>query len=59
MLIAELAAELGVDAGSLTRLLRHLVTLGLFSVIGHRVSHNEASRLLRRDHRLGCSRQHS
>ena len=26
--IAELAAELGVDAGSLTRLLRHLVTLG-------------------------------
>jgi predicted transcriptional regulator len=27
--IAELAAELGVDLGSLTRLLRHLATLGL------------------------------
>jgi len=53
VLIAELAAELGVDAGSLTRLLRHLVTLGLFSVIGDRVSHNEASRLLRADHPLG------
>jgi hypothetical protein len=53
MPIAELAAELGVDAGSLTRLLRHLVRLGLFSVDGDRVAHSEASRLLRSDHPLG------
>ena len=32
MSIAELAAGLGVDTGSLTRLLRHLVTLGLFTI---------------------------
>ncbi len=51
--IAELATELGVDAGSLSRLLRHLVTLGLFSVHGDRVAHSEASRLLRSDHPLG------
>ena len=50
MPIAGVAAELGVDAGSLTRLLRHLVTLGLFSIHGNRVAHNEASRLLRSDH---------
>ena len=30
--VAELAAELGVDLPSLTRLLRHLATLGLFSL---------------------------
>ena len=53
MPIAGLAAELGVDTGSLTRLLRHLVTLGLFSVHGDHVAHNEASRLLRSDHPLG------
>jgi len=49
MPMAALAAELGVDAGALTRLLRHLVTLGLFSVTGDQVAHNEASRLLRSD----------
>jgi hypothetical protein len=53
MPIAELAAELGVNSKSLTRLLRHLVTLGVFSVRGDRVAHNEASRLLRSDHPLG------
>ncbi len=53
MPIAELAAELGVDPLSLTRLLRHLVTLGMFSVHGDQVAHNEASRLLRSDHPLG------
>jgi len=51
--IAGLAAKLGVDAGSLTRLLRHLVTLGLFSIHGNGVAHNEASRLLRSDHQQG------
>ena len=49
MPIAGVAAELGVDEGSLTRLLRHLVTLGLFSIRGNSVAHNEASRLLRSD----------
>ena len=53
MPIAGVAAELGVDAGSLTRLLRHLVTLGLFSIHGNSVAHNEASRLLRSDHQQG------
>jgi len=53
MPIARLAGELGVDAGSLTRLLRHLVTLGLFSIHGNGVAHNEASRLLRSDHQQG------
>ena len=51
--VAELAAELGVDVGSLTRLLRHLATLGLFSLQGDRLAHTEASRLLRSDHPLG------
>ena len=53
MSIAGLASELGVDGGSLSRLLRHVVTLGLFSVDGAGVAHNEASRLLRSDHPLG------
>lgn len=53
MPIARLAAELGVDTGSLARLLRHLVALGLFSVHGGKVEHNDASRLLRSDHPLG------
>ena len=38
---AGLAAELGVDTGSLTRLLRHLVTLGLFLVHGDDVLGNQ------------------
>src|SRR6476661_4912748 len=45
--------RLGVDVGSLTRLLRHLATLGLFSLHGGRLAHTEASRLLRSDHPLG------
>ena len=53
MPIAEVAGTLGVDAGSLTRLLRHLVTLGLFSIDRNTVTHNEASRLLRSDHPQG------
>jgi hypothetical protein len=53
MPMSRLAAELGVDTGSLTRLLRHVVTLGLFSVHGGDVAHNDASRLLRSDHPLG------
>ncbi len=51
--VAQLATELGVDGRALTRLLRHMVTLGLFSMDGDRVAHNEASRLLRSDHPLG------
>jgi hypothetical protein len=51
--IDRLAAEVGVDAGSLTRLLRHLATLGLFSVHDDAVSHNDASRLLRSDDPAG------
>lgn len=53
MPIAGVAAELGCDAGSLTRLLRHLASLGLFSLHGNSVAHNEASRLLRSDHPQG------
>lgn len=53
MSIGRLAAEVGVDAGSLARLLRHLATLGLFSTHGDDVAHTDASRLLRSDHPLG------
>ena len=53
MAIAEVAAELGINGESLTRLFRHLVTLGLFWVDGDQVAHNAASLLLRSDHPLG------
>lgn len=48
--VAEIARELGVDASSLGRVVRHLASLGIFAMRGDDVSHNEASRLLRHDH---------
>jgi hypothetical protein len=51
--LTEIAGELGVDAASLGRVVRHLVSLGIFSMSGDNVSHNEPSRLLRHDHPEG------
>ena len=42
MSMGRLAAEVGVDTGSLARLLRHLATLGLFSTHGDDVAHTDA-----------------
>jgi hypothetical protein len=43
----DVAEELSVDAGALGRVVRHLASLGVFTVRGGKVSHNDASRLLR------------
>jgi hypothetical protein len=53
MPIGRLAVEVGTDTGSLARLLRHLATLGVFSIHGNEVAHNDASRLLRSNHPAG------
>lgn len=45
-----LAAKAGVDADALNRILRYLVSHGLFEAGPDGYSHNEASRLLRSDH---------
>jgi hypothetical protein len=43
----ELAAKIALDAGALHRVLRVLVSRGIFTLSGGRFSHNDASRLLR------------
>ncbi len=48
--MTDLAAEVGADSRSLGRLMRHLAALGVFECSGDSIRHNEASRLLRRDH---------
>ena len=48
--LPDIAGELGVDARALGRVVRHLVSLGVFAMSGDDVWHNEASRLLRHDH---------
>lgn len=44
---AELAGKMGLDPGALHRVLRVLVSRGIFTLADGRFSHNEASRLLR------------
>ncbi len=46
---AELAQQIGVNGPALHRLLRALVSRGIFELQGGRFSHNECSRLLRTD----------
>jgi C-methyltransferase len=53
--VDQLAAECGVNAGALDRLLRLLVAHGIFEREAERCMHNEASRLLRRDHPASMS----
>jgi len=47
--LSEIAGDLGVDAPSLGRVVRHLASLGVFEVKDAEVWHNQASRLLRHD----------
>lgn len=47
---AELATATGVDADALHRILRSLVSWGIFEASPDGYSHNDASRLLRSDH---------
>jgi hypothetical protein len=47
--LSEIAGDLGVDAPSLGRVVRHLASLGIFEMNADEVWHNEASRLLRHD----------
>jgi len=51
--LADVAGDLGVDGPALGRVVRHLASLGVFAMSGDDVWHNEASRLLRRDHPEG------
>lgn len=48
--VGDISAELGVDAPALGRVVRHLAALGVFAMSGDDVRHNDASRLMRRDH---------
>jgi hypothetical protein len=50
MTAAELAGGCGVDSDGLDRVLRLLCAHGIFQLDGSAYAHNEASRLLRRDH---------
>jgi hypothetical protein len=45
--LVDVAAEVGADPGALARIVRHLVSLGVFEFRAGRIWHNEASRLLR------------
>jgi C-methyltransferase len=51
----ELAVLCGVDAGALERVLRLLVTQGIFALQGDAYVHTDASRLLRTDHPTSMS----
>jgi hypothetical protein len=51
----ELAVLCGVDAGALERVLRLLVTQGIFALQGDAYVHTDASRLLRSDHPMSMS----
>jgi hypothetical protein len=48
--LTDVAGEVGADPRALGRLVRHLAALGVFECSGDSIRHNEASRLLRRDH---------
>ena len=47
--LVNVAREVGADPGALARIVRHLVSLGVFEFRAGRIWHNEASRLLRTD----------
>jgi hypothetical protein len=47
--LVDVAHEVGADAGGLARIVRHLVSLGVFECRAGRIWHNDASRLLRTD----------
>ncbi|GAA6524384.1 methyltransferase [Intrasporangium sp. DVR] len=47
--VADVAEQVGADAGALGRVVRHLAALGVFACAGERIGHNDASRLLRAD----------
>ena len=47
--LVDVAREVGADAGGLARIVRHLVSLGVFQSRAGRIWHNDASRLLRTD----------
>ena len=53
--LVDVAQEVGADPGALARIVRHLVSLGVFEFRAGRIWHNEASRLLRTDDPSGLS----
>lgn len=53
--LEDVASDVGADAGALSRIVRHLVVLGVFEFRAGRIWHNDASRLLRTDHPGGMA----
>jgi O-methyltransferase/methyltransferase family protein len=53
--LVDVAQEVGADADGLARIVRHLVSLGVFELRAGRIWHNEASRLLRTDSPSGLA----